>query len=146
MSDTFMFPRPWSYILLPVFLSTCPLLLAAADMLLMLLPSAAPSLPQWQVYTPEGTFPCIADGKAYSDTIARMAGPGAKAQWHALEKAMAPLQRGAALFPAAAIRSDPGALLTAARFVGPQLLLTGLVAGTLTVRMEGRRGVAYWTS
>jgi hypothetical protein len=92
---------------------------------------------QWQVYTPEGNFPCIADGKAYADTIARMAGPDAKAQWHALEKAMAPLQRGAALFPAAAIRSDLGALLTAARFFGPQLLLTGLVAGTLTVSGRG---------
>jgi hypothetical protein len=47
---------------------------------------------------------------------------------------MAPLQRGAALFPAAALRGDPGILLTAARFFGPELLALGLVAGQLTVR------------
>ena len=46
---------------------------------------------------------------------------------------MAPLQRGAALFPAAALRSDPGLLLTAARFFGPELLSLGLVANQLTV-------------
>jgi hypothetical protein len=53
---------------------------------------------------------------------------------------MAPLQRGAALFPAAAIRSDPGLLLTAARFLGPEMLALGLVAGQLTV------GGASWVS
>lgn len=49
---------------------------------------------------------------------------------------MQPLQRGAALFPAAAIRSDPGLLLTAARFIGPEMLALGLVAGQLTVGIE----------
>jgi hypothetical protein len=55
-------------------------------------------------------------------------------EWAALEKAMAPLQQGAALFPAAALRGDLGVVLTAARFFGPQLALTGLVAPLLTVR------------
>lgn len=69
---------------------------------------------------------------------------------------MAPLQRGAALFPAAALRADPGVLLTAARFFGPELLMLAPVAGQLTVRRprvlgggrgggwqtEGRRGCA----
>jgi hypothetical protein len=88
---------------------------------------------QWQVYCPEGQFPCVADGTTYAATIERMAGPAAAAQWRALEAAMAPLQRGAATFPAAALRPDPGVLLTAARCFGPQLLLTGLVANQLTV-------------
>jgi hypothetical protein len=57
---------------------------------------------------------------------------------------MAPLQRGAALVPAAALRPDPGVLLTAARFFGPELLKLGLVAGQLTVR-GARRGAACLT-
>ncbi|KAF8062760.1 CRTISO2 [Scenedesmus sp. PABB004] len=88
---------------------------------------------QWVVYDPQGrTFPVVADGAEYADMIRRVGGPDALAQWRRLEAAMAPLQRGAALFPAAAIRGDLGVLLTAARFFGPQLALTGLVAGTLT--------------
>ena len=61
-----------------------------------------------------------------------MGGPGALEQWKRLEAAMAPLQRGAALFPAAALRADPGVALTLARFFGPQLALAGLVAPQLT--------------
>jgi hypothetical protein len=38
------------------------------------------------------------------------------------------------LFPAAAIRSDLGMALTSLRFLGPELLTTGLVANQLTVR------------
>jgi hypothetical protein len=41
--------------------------------------------------------------------------------------------QGAALFPAAAIRSDLGMMFTTARFMGPELLATAGVAGTLTV-------------
>ena len=60
---------------------------------------------QWVVYDPEGRkFPVVADASEYADMIGRMAGPDAVAQWKRLEAAMAPLQRGAALFPAAAIR------------------------------------------
>lgn len=60
---------------------------------------------QWMVYDPEGRrFPVVADGGEYADMIARIAGPDAVAQWKRLEAAMAPLQKGAALFPAAAIR------------------------------------------
>lgn len=43
----------------------------------------------------------------------------------------------AALFPAAAIRSDLGLALTAARFLGPEMLATATVANTLTVRAAG---------
>jgi hypothetical protein len=103
---------------------------------------AACLLLQWQVYSPEGQFPCVADGATYAATIERMAGPAAAAQWRALEAAMAPLQRGAATFPAAALRSDPGVLLTAARCFGPQLLLTGLVANQLTVSWWGQHCTA----
>lgn len=38
-------------------------------------------------------------------------------------------------------RSDPGIILTAARFFGPQLALTGLVANKLTVRLQHSSGV-----
>lgn len=54
-------------------------------------------------------------------------------EWYALEKVLAPLQKGAALFPAAAIRSDPGVALTAARFLGWELLETAFVASKLGV-------------
>ncbi|WIA20624.1 hypothetical protein OEZ85_005006 [Tetradesmus obliquus] len=88
---------------------------------------------QWVLHDPEGRrTPIVADRADYTDMIGRIAGPAAVAEWRRLEAAMAPLQRGAATFPAAAIRSDPGMLLTAARFFGPQLLLTGLVANQLT--------------
>jgi len=100
---------------------------------------------QWVLYTPEGaTFPVVADRQTYVDTIERQAGANAAAQFRALEAAMAPLQRGAALFPAAAIRSDPGVLLTAARFFGPELLALGLVANQLTVREGAGGGGGRW--
>ena len=60
---------------------------------------------QWVVYDPEGrTFPVVADGAEYAAMIERMGGPAALAQFKRLERAMRPLQKGAALFPAAAIR------------------------------------------
>jgi hypothetical protein len=65
-----------------------------------------------------------------------MGGADAARQWDALSAAMQPLQRGAATFPAAALRGDLGVLLTAARFAGPQLAMMGLMASTLTVRMR----------
>lgn len=87
---------------------------------------------RWVVYNSQGTFPCVAGAQAYRDGILAQGGPEALRQWMQLEEIMKPLQNGAALFPAAAIRSDPGVLLTAARFMGPQLALTGLVAPQLT--------------
>ena len=50
-----------------------------------------------------------------------------------LQVALQPLQRGASLFPAAAIRADPGLLLTALRFLSPGLAVTGMYASQLTV-------------
>lgn len=86
------------------------------------------------VYNQWGTFPCVASRDAYLANIKQQGGPEALDQFLALEKLMEPLQRGAALFPAAAIRSDLGAALTAARFLSPlELARTGLVAGQLTV-------------
>lgn len=86
---------------------------------------------RWVVYSPEGTFECIAGAQEYADNILRMGGAEALQQWRALEKLMEPLGAGAALFPAAAIREDPGVLLTAGRY-GPGLIKAGLVAGKLT--------------
>jgi hypothetical protein len=60
---------------------------------------------QWIVHDPEGkSFPVVADGADYAAMIERVGGPAAAAQWKRLEQAMKPLQKGAALFPAAAIR------------------------------------------
>lgn len=70
----------------------------------------------------------------------RMGGEEALRQWRALEQRMAPLQAGAALFPAAAIRGDPGILLTAGRY-GPGLLQAGLVANKLTGPFSGEMAV-----
>jgi hypothetical protein len=67
------------------------------------------------VYDPAGrSFPVVADSKDYADMIGRIGGPDAVAQWRRLERAMAPLQQGAALFPAAAIRSAAAAVAAAA--------------------------------
>lgn len=65
---------------------------------------------QWLTSTPDGVFPVVCDGAAYADMIGRQGGPAALTQWRALERELAPLQAGAALFPAAALRSDLGAL------------------------------------
>lgn len=87
---------------------------------------------QWIVYPPEGgSFPCVCDGDEYARTIRRFGGDAAYHEWKLLEQRMAPLQKGASLFPAAAIRSDPGIILTAAKF-GPALLETAFMAGQLT--------------
>lgn len=63
------------------------------------------------LYTPpEKRFPVVCDGDLYRAMVAREGGRAALEQWMALEAAMKPLQTGAASFPAAAIRSDIGAL------------------------------------
>lgn len=77
------------------------------------------------------SFPCVCDGLAYADMIRTFGGEDAYREWKKLEERMKPLQKGASLFPAAAIRSDPGIILTAARF-GPAMLSTALLAGQLT--------------
>ncbi|KAL4858930.1 Prolycopene isomerase [Chlorella vulgaris] len=87
---------------------------------------------QWVVYTPGGDFPCICDADAYAANIRRMGGVEAERQWHALQARMAPLQAGAALLPAAAIRGDLGIAMTAGARYGPGLIKAGLVANQLT--------------
>jgi phytoene dehydrogenase-like protein len=77
-------------------------------------------------------FPCVADAEQYSQQIEQLAGPEALRQWRELERRMKPLQRGAATFPAAALRADLGVLLTSLRFFGLDAALAGLVAGELT--------------
>lgn len=67
----------------------------------------------------------------------RMGGEEAERQWRALDRRMEPLQAGAALLPAAAIRGDAGIALTTAARYGPGLLKAGLVAGQLTGPFSG---------
>ncbi|EFJ44494.1 hypothetical protein VOLCADRAFT_64714 [Volvox carteri f. nagariensis] len=90
---------------------------------------------RWIVYPPPGggsCFPNIANAAAYERTILQQGGPEALRQWRELDRAMGPLQTAAGLFPAAALRGDLGVALTAARFLGPELLGTAIVAPMLT--------------
>jgi phytoene dehydrogenase-like protein len=90
---------------------------------------------RWIVYDTHGTFPCIAGAEGYCENILKQGGPEALQQWKALEAAMAPLQAGAALFPAAGMRGDLGVVLTAGMFGirgGWSFARTGLQAGRLT--------------
>ena len=63
---------------------------------------------QWVNHTPEGSFPVVCNGDRYAEMVQTQGGEAALQQWRALEDKMRPLQQGAALFPAAALRSDPG--------------------------------------
>ncbi|MEW5302257.1 MAG: hypothetical protein WDW36_005059 [Sanguina aurantia] len=93
----------------------------------------AKSYDRWMLYSPGAEpFPVVANRDAYRSAIAKHGGPGAVTQWDALEKEMRPLQDAAGLFPAAAIRTDPGVLLTAARFMGPQMMQMPFIAPRLT--------------
>lgn len=85
----------------------------------------------WITYTPEGTFPCVCNRDEYVSMIQRMGGETAYRQWCELEQRMKPLQKGASLFPAAAIRSDLGIIVTAMQ-LGPGLLSTAFSAKQLT--------------
>jgi phytoene dehydrogenase-like protein len=86
---------------------------------------------QWVTYTPDGAFPTVCGREEYLSMIRKQGGERAYQQFLALEEAMAPLQKGASLFPAAAIRSDIGIVLIGMLF-GPSLLSTGMQAGKLT--------------
>lgn len=63
---------------------------------------------QWILYNEGKRYPVVSDGDKYRAMIAREGGQKALEQWTALEKAIKPLQDGAASFPAAAIRNDIG--------------------------------------
>ena len=89
------------------------------------------SYDKWVVYSPNGTFNCVCDAQQYAQTIRKIGGETAYRQWRALEIAMKPLGEGAALFPAAALRADPGVILSASRF-GPALLRTAFMVKDLT--------------
>lgn len=67
---------------------------------------------QWVNHTPEGSFPVVCNGERYAEMVHTQGGATALKQWRALEDKMRPLQQGAALFPAAALRSDPGVCST----------------------------------
>ncbi|PRW44458.1 carotene isomerase [Chlorella sorokiniana] len=75
---------------------------------------------KWIVYQPNGrSFECVCDADAYAENIRREGGEEAYRQWKELEQLMQPLQEGAAMLPAAALRADPSIALTA----GPRLAL-----------------------
>lgn len=80
---------------------------------------------QWVTYTPEATFQTVCNADRYAQTILEQGGAEALEQWRALERQMAPLQQGAATFPAAALRSDfgtpPSSLSASGLLDGPDL-------------------------
>lgn len=63
---------------------------------------------QWMTHTPEGSFATVCNGDRYAEMVRSQGGENALKQWKQLEDKMRPLQQGAALFPAAALRSDLG--------------------------------------
>ena len=88
-------------------------------------------------------FPVIADGKAFAAMVAAQAGPRAAAQWARLEARMAPLAAGVSALPAAALRADPGVMLSALRAGDPLALLrAGLGASQLTGPFSGLAAAA----
>ena len=50
----------------------------------------------------------VSDGEKYAAMIRQQGGEEALQQWRQLEDKLKPLQQGAALFPAAALRGDLG--------------------------------------
>ena len=72
----------------------------------------------WQCHLPEGSFLTEIGNDQFSEVLARLPdGATAVAEWAALRKLMEPLAAAAAAVPAAAVRTDAGALLTLARFL-----------------------------
>ena len=63
---------------------------------------------QWMNHTPNGSYATVCDGRKYAEMIREQGGENAARQWAALERELAPLGQGAALFPAAVLRFDPG--------------------------------------
>jgi hypothetical protein len=70
-----------------------------------------------QCHLPEGSFLTEIGNDQFDDVLLRYHGAAAVAEWAAVKTLMAPLAVAAAAVPAAAVRSDAGALLTLARFL-----------------------------
>ena len=86
----------------------------------------------WQCHLPEGSFLTEIGNDQFADVLARLeGGAAAVAEWAALRRLMAPLTAAAAAVPAAAVRSDAGALLTLARFLPRLAALPPSAVGAL---------------
>ena len=86
----------------------------------------------WQCHLPEGTFLTEIGNDQFSEVLARLPdGATAVAEWAALRKLMEPLAAAAAAVPAAAVRTDAGALLTLARFLPRLATLPPSAVGAL---------------
>lgn len=92
---------------------------------------------RWIVYDGKGQWECVANEAQYKQAILSKGGPEALEQMEQLEELMKPLQVGASMLPAAAIRDDLCVLLSAGYFGissggGLELAQSGLKAGKLT--------------
>eukprot|EP00898_Chlorokybus_atmophyticus_P007437 jgi/Chlat1/7695/Chrsp64S00562 len=85
----------------------------------------------WYCHLPEGSFLAKVGAEQFHEILKKVSGPGAVKEWDALQERMKPYMDATAALPAAAIREDPAALITLARFL-PALLKSGPVAAQLS--------------
>ena len=70
----------------------------------------------WGVFLPEGAFNFQIGADAFCEVLEELGGIGAKGQWRYLQRQMKPLARAATAMPAAALRSDFGAVQTVGHY------------------------------
>lgn len=75
----------------------------------------------WGCYLPEGHFSAKVGAEPFYEILENLRGPQAVAEWRSLQAVMEPLGKAAIAIPPMAIRSDAGALLTAAPFASALL-------------------------
>jgi phytoene dehydrogenase-like protein len=84
----------------------------------------------WHVHVPEGSFITTVGTPQFAEQLEELVDSDASSEWRRLVATIVPLSLAATAVPAAAIRSDGGALLTLARFL-PRLLRAPAAAGAL---------------
>ncbi|MGD1902081.1 MAG: phytoene desaturase family protein [Geitlerinemataceae cyanobacterium] len=86
----------------------------------------------WGCCLPEGDFNTTVGADQFCDVLDRLRGADAVRQWRELQVAMKPLAAAATAMPPAAVRLDPGVVLTAGRYAAnflPHLFDTAKLTG-----------------
>ncbi len=94
----------------------------------------------WGCRLPEGDFDTTVGADQFCDVIDRLCGAEAVRQWRDLQTVMKPLADAATAMPPAAVRLDPGVLLTAGRYAPrllPHLFDTAKLTGAFAPIMDG---------
>lgn len=71
----------------------------------------------WGCFLPEGYFRAAVGAEAFNQVLAQWRGPAAVAEWHNLQRVMAPLKDASIAIPPIAVRSDWGILRTLSPFL-----------------------------